>query len=61
MTDPESVLTGSGIAARETTAIRVPRARRVRVRVIEMLLGNLITYTSLAGLLGSAACTSYRI
>src|SRR6185503_8725327 len=48
-TDPESVLTGSGIAARETAAIRVPRARRVRLRFIEMLLGNLINITSLAG------------
>src|SRR5579863_772459 len=47
-TDPESVLTGSGIAARETAAIRVPRARRVRLRFIEMLLGNLINITSLA-------------
>jgi hypothetical protein len=40
-TDPESVLTESGIAARETTASRVSRARRVRLRFIEMLLGNL--------------------
>src|ERR1700733_13060712 len=38
-TDPESVLTGSKIAARETAPIRVPRARRMRLRFIEMLLG----------------------
>jgi hypothetical protein len=44
VTDPESVLTGSGIAARETIAIRVPRAARVRLRFIEMLLGNLKYY-----------------
>src|SRR5690242_12633318 len=47
-TDPELVLTGSGIAAKETAAIRVPRARRMRLRFIEMLLGNLINITSLA-------------
>src|ERR1700733_7722668 len=39
-TDPESVLTGSGIAARQTAAIRVPRARKARLRFMEMLLGN---------------------
>jgi hypothetical protein len=43
-TGPESVLTGSGIAARETIAIRVPRAARVRLRFIEMLLGNFTYY-----------------
>jgi hypothetical protein len=56
-TDPESVLTGSGIAARETAAIKLPRARRMRSlftamfaeMFIEMLLGNLINITSLAG------------
>src|SRR6202167_4624231 len=53
-TDPESVLTGSGIAARETAAIRVPRARGMRLLFIEMLLGNLINITSLA------ARTPYR-
>jgi hypothetical protein len=47
-TDPESVLTGSGIAARETAAIRVPRERWKRVRFIEMLLGKLINLTLLA-------------
>jgi hypothetical protein len=36
-TDPESVLTGSGIAARETAAIRVAGARRMRLRFIEIL------------------------
>jgi hypothetical protein len=53
-TDPEPVLTGSGIEARETAAIRVPRAGRMRLRFIEMLLGKLIHLTSLA------AGTRYR-
>jgi hypothetical protein len=45
-TDPESVLTESGIAERETDTIRVPRAKRMRLRFIEMLLNNLINVTS---------------
>jgi hypothetical protein len=34
-TAPESVLTGSGIAASETAAVRVPRVKRMRLRFID--------------------------